>query len=228
MEFFHFVNSRDIREYLRSIHYSFTAIEAAWLVWKNGVVTLEDKHRAWRYIIDNMQDCSIPSRLNTVPQPSLHRFLNKLMELQKSRLQKPSVWWLKYNEHGAIVDITDYGKTTAHEWNLIHNVFDGMWFSFPSPFRKGDIVVDCGKYGEVFVLDDLLADHEKNRLERFGDAADMTAYGYFVDRERSKVFYECIHDYTRLEYCREELTGNESVLYDISTSLRGGRKPESK
>ena len=225
MNFYRFVNSRDIRAHLQSINYVFTATEAAWLVWQSMYATLEDKHRAWEYIIANMPDCPIPERLNTVPQPSLHRFLQELMELQKSRLQKPSIWWLRYNECGEVIDIADHGKVTAHEWDLVHNVFAGMWFAFPTPFKRGDIVKDCGTYGEVFVLDELSADTGRERLERFGDATDMTAYGYFVDADSGDVYYECMHNYMRLEYCRDELTGPERVLYTVSTELRAGREP---
>lgn len=85
MEFYRFVNSKDIREYLQSINYTFTPIEAAWLFWKSMLTTLEEKHRAWEYIIGNMQDCCIQERLNTVPQPSLHHVLQELMRLEYYR-----------------------------------------------------------------------------------------------------------------------------------------------
>lgn len=224
MDFYRFVNSRDIRKHLQSIQYEFTATEAAWLVWQSMLMTLEDKHRAWEYIIANMPDCSIPERPNTVAQPSLRRFLQELMELQQSRLQKPSMWWLKYNERGEVIDITNYGKVTSHEWDLVHNVFAGMWFAFPTPFKKGDIVKDCGTYGAVFVLDELSADTGRERLESYGDMTDMTAYGYFVDAVSGNIYYECMHNYMRLEYCWEELTGPECVLYTVCTDLRAGKE----
>lgn len=81
VDFYRFVNSRDIRTHLESIGYVFSATEAACLVWRSMYATMEDKLNAWQYIIRNMPDCCIPERLNTVPQLSLHQFLRELLEL---------------------------------------------------------------------------------------------------------------------------------------------------
>lgn len=220
MDFYRFVNSGDIREHLQRMHYVFSATEAAWLVWQSMFTTLKEKHQAWQYIIANMQDCCIPERLNTVPQPSLHRFLAELMELQKSRLMGMNAENLIHNENNEVVDIAEYGMVTSHEWDLLHNVFNGMWFAFPTPFKRGDIVKGCGKGDMTFVLEELATSHGSERLARHGDVTDMTAYGYFVDPDSGRTYYECMHDYMRLEFCRRELTGCERVLYTIGTELR--------
>lgn len=207
MDFYCFVNSRDIRAYLKGICYTFTATEAAWIVWRSMDTTVEDKHAAWQYIIRNMPDCCIPERLNTVPQPSLHCFLQELLELQTS-----SVCVATASCTGMMPQVRE----------LAHNVFDGMWFAFPTPFKRSDILISTDPCGEVMVLDELAGATEdgRERLERFGDTTDMTAYGYFVDPVSGEVYYECMHDYMRLEYCRRELTGGERMLYTVSTELR--------
>ena len=46
-----FVNSKDIRKHLGEIGYTFSALEAAWLIWQNQKVTLKEKHRAWNRVI---------------------------------------------------------------------------------------------------------------------------------------------------------------------------------
>ena len=33
MDVYKFINSKDIREYLKKINYEFTPVEAAWLIW---------------------------------------------------------------------------------------------------------------------------------------------------------------------------------------------------
>ena len=43
MDLFRFINSKDIRDYLRQIDYSFTAPEAAFLVWQCRSATLKEK-----------------------------------------------------------------------------------------------------------------------------------------------------------------------------------------
>ena len=40
-----FVNSKDIREYLRTIDYQFNALEAAWLIWQSRNTTVEERHQ---------------------------------------------------------------------------------------------------------------------------------------------------------------------------------------
>ena len=47
-----FINSKDIRDYLRSINYQFTPIEAAWLIYYCRELTLQEKHAAWQELID--------------------------------------------------------------------------------------------------------------------------------------------------------------------------------
>ena len=74
MNFYKFVNSKDIREHLKELGYEFTSIEAAWLVWQSEFISLKEKHKAWAEIIETMPDCEIKERNNTAPQPSLHRY----------------------------------------------------------------------------------------------------------------------------------------------------------
>ena len=59
MDLFRFIDSKDIREHLRQIGYSFTAPEAAFLVWQCRNATLKEKFAAWREIIETMPDCSL-------------------------------------------------------------------------------------------------------------------------------------------------------------------------
>lgn len=45
MDIIRFINSRDIREYLRKCDYQFTALEAAWLIYRCRSATIKEKHR---------------------------------------------------------------------------------------------------------------------------------------------------------------------------------------
>ena len=101
-----FVNSRDIRKYLGEIGYTFSALEAAWLIWQCRDSTLEERHRAWRRIIAKYPDCPIPERMNTVPQPSLHRFLEEYMDMENRVLERfrdpdGAVFQVEYHFHRA-------------------------------------------------------------------------------------------------------------------------------
>ena len=62
MDIYSFVNSRDIREHLRKIGYSFNSLETAWLIYACKRLSYEEKKEYWRELIDTMPDCEVPSR----------------------------------------------------------------------------------------------------------------------------------------------------------------------
>ena len=68
------------------------------------------------------------------------------------------------------------------ERDLFWGVFDGLWFDFPTPFKKGDIVWDPNKPDGIcagpFVttgicLDGIQNDKVKDNLRKDGDSTDM-------------------------------------------------------
>lgn len=46
MDVYSLINSKDIAEYLREIHYEFNSLETAWLIWKNDYLTFDEKRRS--------------------------------------------------------------------------------------------------------------------------------------------------------------------------------------
>lgn len=88
MNIYPFINSRDIREHLKKIGYTFSSLEAAWLVYQCRTASLAEKHAAWQEIIDTMPDCKIEKRLNTQPRESLHTFLQEYMALQNTYIEE--------------------------------------------------------------------------------------------------------------------------------------------
>ena len=129
------------------------------------------------------------------------------------------------------------------DMNLLQ-AFEWMWFDFPTPFKRGDIVVSkyspfgynlCGD--EPFVLTNLCSwgseqlrqnrysDHDKRyvwadrqllRHRKSADGTDMTAYGYFQNEDGS-IYYESMHHYIDLEYYREEPQGTRRILKAFSS-----------
>lgn len=125
--------------------------------------------------------------------------------------------------------------------------FEWMWFDFPTPFRKGDLVESrfspwgAGMCREPFVLTNLCswggeqlrengypdrdrryawADRLLLRHREGGDGSDMTAHGYFQG-EDGGVYYECMHHYLDLAYCREEPKGVRRILKALSSFMQG-------
>ena len=141
-----------------------------------------------------------------------------------------------------VMDVDAYGFSES-ETDLLH-AFEYMWFDFPTPFLKGDIVVSryspfgyCLYGDEPFVLTNLCswgskelklngypdtdgayerADRQLHYHRKRADETDMTAYGYF-QREDGSVYHECMHHYLDLEYYREEPKGIRRILKAFSS-----------
>ena len=240
---FRFINSKDIRDYLRQIDYSFTAPEAAFLVWQCRSATLKEKITAWREIIETMPDCSMEKRMNMDAMHSVHKFLEQyitlmerlleifyceehvvysysgsywdgsdfsekyerlypnvtscvagllndefasdapeaarviedylqtienreckslppypvsLFEIASIRLKKRSLTSpvdciaLILNDRLEPVAIDAFGQFLTKEEENLLLTFQGMWFAFPTPFKRGDIVFPCSEGKHTF------------------------------------------------------------------------------
>ena len=294
MDIFRFINSKDIREHIRSIGYEFNSLEAAWLIYQCHDATIDEKHKAWNELIETMPDCPIEKRLNTVAQDSLHAFLRQYIELEDRYLNefcderhadtfnddKPFVYKIKYiYEDGTEYewdtvfsclnalyesimkpeeDVTsiqctkmqidrldsrqiaylnpsfeflrlDPGRIDCDkEWDLFGGVFDGLWFEFPTPFQKGDIVwnpdqpegICAGPFVITGVcLDDIKSDKTKENIRKDGDSSDMCAGGFFLNEDGS-IYGECMSNYMDLEFYNKELTGSKRTLIALSNFLK--------
>ena len=76
MDIYEFIESRDIREHCRKIQYKFTARESAFLIWQSDK-TIQQKHAAYREIIETMPDEKLNERICTAEFEHLHEFLSK-------------------------------------------------------------------------------------------------------------------------------------------------------
>ncbi len=243
MDLFRFIDSKDIREHLRQMGYSFTAPEAAFLVWQCRSTTLKEKIAAWREIIETMPDCSMVERMNMDAIPSVHKFLEQYIALMKRLLENfyceehavysyggsyrdgsdfdeeydrlyPDVTscvagllndevipWAPEAEHAVEdylqtienreckslppypvslfeiasirlkkrsltspvdcitlilndrlepVAIDTFGQFLTKEEENLLLTFQGMWFAFPTPFKRGDIVFPCSEGKHTF------------------------------------------------------------------------------
>lgn len=74
MDIFNFVDSRDIREHLRSIDFQPSTIEAAYLVWFSKTATLDQKCKAWQEIARTMPNCSLEATLAGLGRPAIPDF----------------------------------------------------------------------------------------------------------------------------------------------------------
>lgn len=305
-----FMNSRDIAEHCRKIHYQFTAIEAAYLVWHSNHHTLEEKHAAWREIINTMPDENFRPNWD-FDNHTLHSFLRTYMRLQDEFIedfcttQKGYIYTysiqhkrddqfrpddiffdsyevcvdaLKVNELDddtydeiAKARITRYKLYSVpvsfreaqqedtidldkqlHILDIIPNAvsegerrflspcygFYEMWIAIPTPFCKGDIVIDVDAYEEYsekhlpFILESIpywprnadngedYAEQIKHLLEIGVDWTDMQEGVYFQD-SNGEIYWDHAFHYLDLEYYRGELEGIKRFLLAVSNAIQG-------
>ncbi len=109
---------------------------------------------------------------------------------------------------------------------------DMIYLNIPTPFKKGDILItksksirNYGDYNEIFVLDYLSTWRENlsNYLREGNyDSSDMIGYGFYLCDENSIEFIRDHQmDYDCFEYYEGELTGNNRILKDISSFIKG-------
>ena len=88
MDIYQYVNSKDIRAHLEAIGYRFNALEAAWLVYECKNATMEEKHAAWREIIETMPDMEMGFKDYVEPIESLHGFLRDYTAMEQKWFQR--------------------------------------------------------------------------------------------------------------------------------------------
>ena len=98
MDIIDFIDSRAIRDHLHSINYQpSSSAEAAFIVWQSGTHSLEEKFKAWEWIINNMEDFDtisvfggayfLDGSISEEICHSMHKGLKKYMELQKKLIE---------------------------------------------------------------------------------------------------------------------------------------------
>ena len=125
----------------------------------------------------------------------------------------------------------DAAGLPAEEDKLLHGTFDGMWFDFPMPFSRGDILWDPDPVSGTgpFVLTSAGvsgAGTESARREmiRNGDGTDMAAWGVFQGEDGS-LYNDVYYNWMDLEYYPGPYEREERALKALS-DLRKGRIDE--
>lgn len=289
MDIYKFVNSKDIRKYLKKTNYKFNALEAAYLIYNSRNTTLEERHNAWKEVIKTMPDMEVDCKEWAFSQNSIHNSLAEYMKIENRIINivknsKGRFLFELREENGNKIRFSEWGydKYTAYtfdelikkkdvifkkyqytdvntvvfyasndttgtyklvldaddqillvetfgtkEADMMLNSFDLLWFAFPTPFKKYDIVWDPQRpdnsdlWSGPFLLTETAYDIYQRTHKKMHDSMDMTAYGYFQD-ENGNIYGECMHDYTSLEYYPiENLRGFQRVLIALREYLNG-------
>ena len=219
MDILSFVNSKDIRDYLREIDYKCDTMQAAWLVYQNFTRSYEGKHEAWQWVIDNMPDQVMPKRRFSIERPSLHEYLKELMDYRDKHKKR-----IKMGKYPRPIK-----KMTEYERDLYEYAFESRWYCFPTPFKEGDIVYDCRDNKPhshdcvcrgTFVLKGISNGEEDIKRCVHADTTDMNAWGWFSDYDGT-IYRETMFNYMDLERFTGKLKGQERIQIALSNFIKG-------
>lgn len=110
MDYYKFINSRDIQAYLREIKYEFSTMEKAYIVWQSDHVTIKEKLDAFQYIIKNEEDCVVKKRYNLHHYKSLKDLLKKYIDLVNRLIAE------FYSKKGKFVYSSEWTVEQDKEW----------------------------------------------------------------------------------------------------------------
>ena len=232
MDILRFVESNAIKEYWKKIGYEPNSLESAYLIYRCGDATMKEKHDAWNELIKTMPDCSVEKRNEWMTaQKSLHDFLRRYMaaedryaEYIKNTINDANDTSLvsispfyDYMSVGRLSDLNNDGSEESLAF------FEGLFFSFPLPFRTGDIVWDPACCDEELYL--IIEDCNKAEAElpskykhmyEHGDTTDMQIDLAAADEHGVSFTHK---DYLGLEYYTKELKGLNRHLEEYRRML---------
>ena len=209
MDVFRYINSNAIREHLKEIGYKFSGFEAAWLVRNCRTASLEEKHNAWREILETYPDEEYAALPASYSVRTLHGILKEYVALGRKG--------------------TELSQMTEDE-TKIFSIFGKMEFDFPVPFHTGDILYDPGDTpyywhrNSTFVYVERTAPLRRSPgyFDVHGVSSGLIGAYQYNDGSLDERFLMRTHNYMSFEYCPEEkLTGVKRIMKALSSLVLG-------
>ena len=147
---------------------------------------------------------------------------------------------LEMNHDLELLSVDEQGVLNDSQTDLFLT-FEGMWFAFPTPFRRGDILINPFLSKKPFVLHDIRtwgskemlangyakedglvknADRTIERLMKNGDTSDMNYSGCYIGEDARNGFYifsEVFWNYLYLERYTQPLKGEQRALAALAS-----------
>ena len=135
---FEFLDSHSIKEHLQRINYELTTPVAAFIVNYSHKATLQQKLEGWQKIIDNMPNCTMSRRNDTVNIPDFHAFLRNVIRQEQRKLAH-----FKRTDGQSLFFFEDYSWDRRDRCDLLYGpyssyqkCFDAIWREFEGDSPK--------------------------------------------------------------------------------------------
>ena len=135
---------------------------------------------------------------------------------------------VKFEGNGELMSIESNMLDEYDE--MINSSFEGMWFDFPVPFNKGDIlyqkcnpILGVESFVKPFVLIGITPwEEEKNMLKKIKNGeynSYKNAWGYFQNYDGT-ICMDTMWNYMNLEYYEGPFEGGKSLLIALSNYIK--------
>ena len=276
MTVYNLINSQDIANHLQQIGYEFSSLEVAWLIWRSKRLNLSQRHKAWREVISCMPDCKIKATENLREIPSLHEYLEHLINAHEAAKKvffepEPNCYFngeivgdsfsgwdpsafstfeaciahldtyetnpeniLRYeiSKFRLVGEVYEKETTLIFDCNMqirdidtmhFKNIFSFLYFDFPVPFKKGDILMRSKSGGptiseQYFMEKVVYLSHGSAKDKRISTTDDMKINGYFWWYDGLRLDAEA--NYMDFELVNSKLESNERFLTITSNLLK--------
>ena len=224
---------------LHDFLYRFMAVSRRFSDWfydnAGCVYTLKDADNDWSFNYAFSSVESIKEFIKTEECEDIESFVIKRTAVDNYQSNPASI---KINKNFDIIfqDLWNYGAFPCDEdeYDMLI-AFEGMWFDFPVPFKRGDVIYNpyykCGfdaseivERTELFVVLALECVSEKVKKWFFegenGDSTDMVFSGYTQWRGGT-VYRESFCNYMDFEFYNGEYEGTQRIIKALSNYEKG-------
>ena len=188
MDILKYVNSRDIREYLRSTNYEFSASEAAWIVNRCIDLPLDEKISAWNEIMNTMPDCNLVSW-----SPYDDKVVKSFYSLLKAYIDLEKSYWEDFRKCGD-GEFYEYCIDYEDRYHTFFPYYFGPYRSYEECFSaisKGNTRTDIAGYSM-----------RKNMFDSNSDSNKVMFCQYSKDGKLLNVDGHDLKGYDEEEYYR--------------------------
>ena len=128
--------------------------------------------------------------------------------------------------NGGLIEILENTRRTEENQKLLGDSFYSLWFDFPTPFQRGDIIWNPHEEPEtlnhdmVLVLEEISTWSSLETVKNYGDNSDMNISGYLINSSGT-IYRDGRKNYMDFEYYPGPYKFHKKMLLVLSKFVKG-------